>query len=129
MWEVLADLRHLDAGFGAEVRTEPRDGPLAGRDVGAVPEELVRAVVGRAVDLREPGVLADVVRDYGPDDWDRVFGVASAMQPDPGEGRAGWLDALRAGPAALKLFGQYQYGKFQVRDGGYCQIREDDYSV
>jgi len=116
-----------EGGDHVAIRTGKEAGRLAGLGALRAYNYEWRRAIGEEV--RRNVVLADIVRDYGPDDWNRVFGVASAMQPDPGEGRAGWLDALRAGPAALKLFGQYQYGKFNIRDGGYCQIREDDYSV
>ncbi|MFB6205748.1 MAG: NAD(P)/FAD-dependent oxidoreductase [Haloglomus sp.] len=116
-----------EGGDHVAIRTGTEAGRLAGLGaLRAYNYEWKRAI---GDEVRRNVVLADMVRDYGPADWDRVFGVASAMQPDPGEGRAGWLDALRAGPSALRLFGQYQYGKYQNRDGRYCQIREEDYSV
>ncbi len=116
-----------EGGDHVAIRTGKEAGRLAG--LGALRAYNYEWQRAAGDEVRRNVVLADVVRDYGPDDWDRVFDVASAIQPDPGEGRAGWLDALRAGPAALGLFGRYQWGKFGVRDGGYCQIREDDYSV
>jgi electron-transferring-flavoprotein dehydrogenase len=116
-----------EGGDHVAIRTGAEAGRLAGLGaLRAYNHEWQRAI---GEEVRRNVVLADMVREYGPADWDRVFGLASAMQPDPGEGRTNWLDALRAGPGALKLFGQYQLGKLRVRDGGYCQIREDDYRV
>ncbi|WP_276260703.1 NAD(P)/FAD-dependent oxidoreductase [Haloglomus litoreum] len=115
-----------EGGDHVAIRSGKEAGRLAGLGaLRAYNYEWKRAI---GEEVRRNVVLADMVRDYGPSDWDRVFGLASAMQPDEG-GRTDWLDAIRAGPGALKLFAQYQYGKFQNRDGGYCQIREDDYSV
>ena len=34
-----------------------------------------------------------------------------------------------AGFAGAKLFGEYLFRKFGYRNGGYAQVREDDYRV
>jgi flavin-dependent dehydrogenase len=115
-----------EGGDHVAIRTGKEAGRLAGLGALRAYNYEWRRAVGEEV--RRNVVLADMVRDYRPSDWDRVFSMASAMRPDDG-GRTDWLDAIRAGPGALRLFAQYQYGKFGVRDGGYCQVREDDYTV
>jgi flavin-dependent dehydrogenase len=115
-----------EGGDHVAIRSGKEAGRLAGLGALRAYNYEWRRAIGEEV--RRNVVLADMVRDYRPSDWDRVFGLASAMQPDEG-GRTDWFDAIRAGPGALRLFAQYQYGKFRNRDGGYCQIREDDYSV
>jgi flavin-dependent dehydrogenase len=70
--------------------------------------------------------FADVVRDYGPTDWDRTFGVVNRMLRTGGTGTA---NALAAGLSGLRLLGQYSWTKFGYRDDRYVQIREEDYAV
>jgi electron-transferring-flavoprotein dehydrogenase len=71
--------------------------------------------------------MADVVRGYGPDDWDRVFGVVNAIMPE--DGMYDTKDAAFAGLEGLKLYLQYVWTKFGYRKGAYAQIREDDYAI
>ena len=115
-----------EGGDHVAIRSGKEAGRLAGLGALRAYNYEWRRAIGEEV--RRNVVLADLVRGYGPDDWDRVFGLASAMVSDDG-GRTNWSDAIRAGPGALKLFARYQWGKFGVRDGGYCQLHEDDYSV
>jgi electron-transferring-flavoprotein dehydrogenase len=83
----------------------------------AVGDELVRNVA-----------MADMAADYGPDDWDWVFGTADAMLA--GAESYGMFDRkLAAGLDAAKLLGAYRLQKFGLRNGRYVQLRESEYAV
>jgi electron-transferring-flavoprotein dehydrogenase len=38
-------------------------------------------------------------------------------------------DVALTGLYGMRMFLGYRWTKFRYRDGGYCQIREDDYAV
>jgi electron-transferring-flavoprotein dehydrogenase len=83
----------------------------------AIGDELVRNVA-----------MADMAADYGPDDWDWVFGTADAMLA--GAESYGMFDRkLAAGLDAAKLLGAYRLQKFGLRNGRYVQLRESEYAV
>ena len=82
----------------------------------AIGEEVLRNVA-----------LAEMVREFGPDDWDRVFRLVNSVMPEGG--RYATPDIALTGLYGLKLFLGYHWVKLRYRDGGYCQIREDDYAV
>lgn len=71
--------------------------------------------------------MADVVRDYGPDDWDHLFSVVDAIMPK--EDFYDRKDAAFTGVTGLKLYLQYMWTKWRYRKGRYAQIREGDYAV
>lgn len=70
--------------------------------------------------------LAEMVRDWGPDDWDHAFSVADRMLRN-GEYRS-WR-AFTAGVSGLKLLAEYEWRKFGFRNARYVQIHEDEYAV
>ncbi|PSP93943.1 NAD(P)/FAD-dependent oxidoreductase [Halobacteriales archaeon QS_4_62_28] len=70
--------------------------------------------------------FADLVRDFGPDDWDRTFATVSKMQSVSG---SQWRQALAAGTLGVKAVGKYKWIKYGYRDGGYVQLAEDEYIV
>jgi electron-transferring-flavoprotein dehydrogenase len=73
--------------------------------------------------------MADVVADYGPDDWDRTFRAAREMQAATDDG---WLLSRRVASSAtggLKLYAAYKRAKFRYRKGKYAQVRESEYDV
>jgi electron-transferring-flavoprotein dehydrogenase len=114
-----------EGGDHVAVRTGKIAGRLAGMDaLGAYNREWTDAI-GEEV-LRNVA-LADVVRDFGPDDWDRAFAAASEMTGG-GERRPSARGALRTGTTALSLLGRYKWTKFSYRND-YVQIGEDDYAV
>jgi electron-transferring-flavoprotein dehydrogenase len=76
--------------------------------------------------VRRNCVFADMVRGYGPDDWDTVFGLVDDIKGEEGFTPR---QAVYAGATGAKLFGEYAWRKFRYRNGGYAQIREDEYAV
>jgi electron-transferring-flavoprotein dehydrogenase len=74
--------------------------------------------------------MAELVRDFGPADWDRAFRIASRLQALGGEGGITVRRGLSAaGWAGLKLAAGYRWRKYRYRDGRYVQIGEDEYGV
>ncbi|MFC4359356.1 NAD(P)/FAD-dependent oxidoreductase [Halobium salinum] len=73
--------------------------------------------------------FADVVHDYGPDDWDRTFKHVNTLMTD--EGSNGLIDTSKAvaGFGAAKLAIAYKRRKRKFRNGKYVQLRESDYVV
>ena len=70
--------------------------------------------------------FADMVRDWGPADWDRAFTTAGDLM----DARGIKADAaLRGGLHGIKLVFNYKRGKFGYRGGRYVQLREDDFAV
>jgi electron-transferring-flavoprotein dehydrogenase len=70
--------------------------------------------------------FADLVEDYGPAKWDRVFATVTEMQTVDG---SLWRQALAAGTLGLQTVARYKWLKFQYRDGGYVQLPESEYTV
>jgi electron-transferring-flavoprotein dehydrogenase len=83
----------------------------------AIRDELVRNVT-----------MADMARDYGPKDWDWVFGTANEMLAGS-EGFQMFDRKLAAGLDAVKLLGQYRWRKLGFRGDRYVQLRESEYTV
>jgi electron-transferring-flavoprotein dehydrogenase len=81
----------------------------------AVEDELLRNVT-----------LADLVEDYGPDDWDDAFRIARRMLADA-SGYQMFEKTFTAGFGAMKLLWRYKWRKRQLRDGKYVQLRQDEY--
>jgi electron-transferring-flavoprotein dehydrogenase len=71
--------------------------------------------------------FADIVAEYGPRDWNRVFGTVRRLLSGSGGSLVDWKPT--AGLAATKLYAQYRYRKFKHRNGGYVQLREADYTI
>jgi electron-transferring-flavoprotein dehydrogenase len=108
-----------------------RTGAIAGRLAGegdlsdynrewkaAIDDEVLRNVA-----------IADVVHDYGPDDWDWAFRTARQLQTDEDGFRSLSLSRMGAGVSAARLVGAYKKRKLRFRNGKYVQIREDEYRV
>ena len=70
--------------------------------------------------------FADLVRDWGPDDWDRAFTTANDLMDTRGIKADA---ALRGGWRGLKLVLGYKWTKFGYRGGRYVQLREDEFAV
>jgi electron-transferring-flavoprotein dehydrogenase len=73
--------------------------------------------------------FADVVRDYGPDDWDWAFSTARKLQTESGGIRAFDATKIGAGLNAARLVGSYKKTKFKYRRGKYVQLRESEYTI
>ncbi|MFT4922761.1 MAG: electron-transferring-flavoprotein dehydrogenase, partial [Haloarculaceae archaeon] len=70
--------------------------------------------------------MADVVRDFAPADWDRTFDTADTII---NRGDLSLSGLVRSGVTGLKLVGQYHWTRRQFADGGYVQLREDEYGI
>jgi electron-transferring-flavoprotein dehydrogenase len=70
--------------------------------------------------------LADVVRDYGPADWDRAFGTANSLL---NRGEYSWWTILKSGLSGYRMVRQYGSVKDQYRNGGYVQFDESEYDL
>jgi electron-transferring-flavoprotein dehydrogenase len=116
-----------EGGYHVAVRTGREAGSLAAVDSLDRYNEVWKAAIGPEI-LRNV-TFADIVDDYRPDDWDRVFRVAGEMMnTDPS---ASGLLSLKpsAGVEGLKLWWAYKRRKFGFRDGEYVQIPESTYTV
>ncbi|WP_254862728.1 NAD(P)/FAD-dependent oxidoreductase [Halovivax gelatinilyticus] len=113
-----------EGGYHVAVRTGKIAGRLAAVDRLGSYNDVWKRAVGSEI-LRNV-CFADIVGDYQPDDWDRVFDVANGMI---GDGYGGRLLGRRytAGIGATKLLLAYKRRKFRYRDGGYVQFAEDEY--
>jgi electron-transferring-flavoprotein dehydrogenase len=70
--------------------------------------------------------MADVVRDYGPDDWDRIFAATDTIV---NRGEYSWRSILRSGLTGIRLVRTYNGTKRRFADGAYVQFGEDEYGV
>ena len=113
-----------EGGDHVAIRTGKVAGELAARGRLSAYNREWQAAVGDEV--RRNCVFADLVRGYEPDDWDTVFGLVNRVKDDDGfEPR----EAVFAGLTGAKLFGEYLFRKFGYRNGGYAQVRENEYSM
>jgi len=71
--------------------------------------------------------FADIVGDYTPDDWDRVFATTRELLSDDRGSLVNW--GPTAGLSATKLYLTYRLRRFRGRNGGYIQLREADYTI
>ncbi|WP_135830189.1 NAD(P)/FAD-dependent oxidoreductase [Halorussus halobius] len=115
-----------EGGYHVAVRTGRIAGELAGKGRldgyndrwhEAIGDEILRNVT-----------FADIVADYGPDDWDKAFAVASDILADEGEGRL-LKYRVSSGIRGARLVGKYKMTKRTYRNGKYVQFREDEYEV
>ncbi|WP_324757742.1 NAD(P)/FAD-dependent oxidoreductase [Haloarcula sp. GH36] len=77
-------------------------------------------------EIRRNVTFADLVRGWGPSDWDRAFETATALQDVRGIKADA---ALRGGLHGVELVARYKWGKFGYRGNRYAQLHEDDYTV
>jgi electron-transferring-flavoprotein dehydrogenase len=81
-------------------------------------------------EVRRNVAMADLVRGFGPGDWDSTFRVASRMLEVGADGGITLLRGSRAGGlTGLKLAAEYQWHKFRYRGGRVTQLRESEYAV
>ena len=113
-----------EGGDHVAIRTGRIAGRLAARDDLSAYNAEWQAAVGD--EIRRNCVFADMVRGYGPDDWDTVFGLVDRVKD-----REGFepYRTLYSGLTGAKLFAAYLRRKFGYRNGRYAQIRTDDYRV
>ncbi len=82
----------------------------------AIGDEVVRNVA-----------MAELVREYGPEEWDTAFRVASQLNPVGGNRTSVLNGLLGAGFAGLRLVCEYHYYKYQCRNNRYVQLSEAEY--
>jgi electron-transferring-flavoprotein dehydrogenase len=113
-----------EGGDHLAVRTGAIAGTLAGNSdlstyntawKDAIEDEIVRNVT-----------MADMARDYGPDDWDRIFRTARKMLAEE-SGYQMFERKFASGWGAIKLLLSYRWRKRRLLRGGYVNVAEDDY--
>jgi len=70
--------------------------------------------------------MAELVRNYRPSDWDRVFGAAKTMFND---GNYSVGSVFRAGLTGLQMLYGYKRTRNRFKNGGYIQFRESEYCI
>jgi electron-transferring-flavoprotein dehydrogenase len=73
--------------------------------------------------------MADIVREYEPDDWDWAFKTAQSLLDDSVLYNVFNIDNLIARIGAARLLTRYKRTKFHYRNDRYVQIRESEYAV
>ncbi|MFB6102641.1 MAG: NAD(P)/FAD-dependent oxidoreductase [Haloplanus sp.] len=109
---------HVAVRTGAIAGGLAGSGDLSGYNTAwkdAIEDEILRNVT-----------MADMARDYDPEDWDRVFRTARKMLADEAGYRM-FERKFAAGWDAIKLLVSYKWRKRRLRNDGYVNIREDDY--
>jgi electron-transferring-flavoprotein dehydrogenase len=113
-----------EGGDHVAYRTGAVAGRLAGQDrldrynrewQTAINDEVLRNVA-----------FAELVRGWGPGDWDAAFTAGDHMQH---LGGYRWREALQTGWTGLKCVGTYKWYKRKFGDGAYVQVREDEYTT
>ncbi|WP_265111682.1 NAD(P)/FAD-dependent oxidoreductase [Halosolutus halophilus] len=113
-----------EGGYHVAVRTGKIAGRLAATDSLATYNDVWKRAIGD--EIRRNVAFADIVADYGPDDWDRAFDIVTDMQGDSGE-HVLLNRRYSAGIGAAKILAAYKKTKFQYRNGAYVQLSEDEY--
>ncbi|ELY42626.1 NAD(P)/FAD-dependent oxidoreductase [Natronorubrum sulfidifaciens] len=113
-----------EGGYHVAVRT----GKIAGRLAATDSLENYNDVWKRAIgdEIRRNVSFADIVKDYEPDDWDWAFDVINQMQGTTTDNVL-LNQRYSAGLDASKILFAYKKRKFAYRNGGYVQLREDEY--
>jgi len=113
-----------EGGYHVAVRTGKIAGRLAGTDSLENYNDIWKRAVGDEI-LRNVA-FADIVEDYGPDDWDWAFNTVTDMQGGGGD-NVMFSKRYAAGFDAAKLLAAYKRRKFGYRDDRYVQLSEADY--
>ncbi|MEZ3144833.1 NAD(P)/FAD-dependent oxidoreductase [Halobaculum sp. MBLA0143] len=72
--------------------------------------------------------MAEMVRDYDPDDWDADFRTARKMLSDGDSGAYELFERkLTGGLDAARLYLGYKLRKWRLGDGDYLQLTADEY--
>ena len=112
---------HVAARSGAIAGELAADGALSRYNAAwkrAIGDEILRNVS-----------FADIVKSYGPADWDHAFRTARRMIEGHEANGSGQLLRRRAtaGIDAVKLLARYRWTKFGYRGGKYVQLQESAY--
>ncbi|MFB6113696.1 MAG: NAD(P)/FAD-dependent oxidoreductase [Halodesulfurarchaeum sp.] len=73
--------------------------------------------------------MAQVVRDYTPEDWDRAISIARTLQKRKSAGVPTVSTALSVGFPGVRLLGAYWWQKLRFGSGRYVQIAEEEYQI
>ena len=77
-------------------------------------------------EIRRNVTMADVVREYGPADWDEAFATVDKMV---NRGQYTLSSILKAGIPGIKIMWAYKMTKRQYKNGGYVQFSEAEYGL
>ena len=116
--------RQHEGGAHVAIRTGKIAGTLAASDSLKQYNSQWKAAIG--TEIRRNVAFANLVRGFGPSDWDSVFRITNRVLNS--SNTSSTLSALRrAGLGGFKLLSTYKKEKFLLRDGRYVQITESDY--
>jgi electron-transferring-flavoprotein dehydrogenase len=113
-----------EGGDHVAVRTGKIAGRLAGEGRLDRYNDEWQAAIGEEV--RRNVALADLVRGWGPADWDHTFRTVDEML---NHGEYSLSQAITSGASGLRLLGGYKARKFRLRSGRYVQLRENEYTL
>ncbi|ELZ35101.1 flavin-dependent dehydrogenase [Halogeometricum pallidum JCM 14848] len=80
-------------------------------------------------EVRRNVAFADVVRDYGPDDWDRAFSIARKLMSASSNDSLFKMGKIRSGLSAARFVTNYKKTKRKFRGDRYVQLSEDEYAL
>ncbi|MCT9097194.1 NAD(P)/FAD-dependent oxidoreductase [Haloarchaeobius sp. HME9146] len=115
-----------EGGYHVACRTGKIAGRLAAVDSLDRYNEVWRNTVGD--ELLRNVTFADIVAEYGPDDWDRTFEMTNKLISDGSDGSL-IKSRLSGGLSGMKLLAKYKRTKRSLRKNGYFKLTEDDYTV
>ncbi len=114
-----------EGGDHVAVRTGKIAGRLAAEDAMEAYNDAWKDAIGD--ELLRNVAMADVVEEYGPDEWDNTFRIARALQEGSDDGwELNRRNAMSVG-GGLKLYTAYRRAKFRYRKGKYVQLEESEY--
>lgn len=112
-----------EGGYHVAVRSGKIAGTLAATgDIESYNDEW-KAVIGE--ELLRNIAFADIVEEYGPDDWDRTFSMVDTLLGDDGKGLS--KSRFSSGVRGAKLVARYKRAKFGYRNG-YVQVEASEYT-
>ncbi|ADQ66713.1 flavin-dependent dehydrogenase [Halogeometricum borinquense DSM 11551] len=116
-----------EGGDHVAVRTGAIAGELAASGDLSTYNDRWKAAIGDEV--RRNVAFADVVRGYGPDDWDRGFAAARKMMESSSDKLFDLnMGTVRAGLSVGRVATQYKKAKYKSRSDKYVQLSEDEYA-
>ncbi|SFR61229.1 NAD(P)/FAD-dependent oxidoreductase [Halogeometricum limi] len=80
-------------------------------------------------EVRRNVALSDVVRDYGPDDWDKAFSVARKLMEASSGDTLFKMNNVTAGLTAARLVATYKKTKYGLRGDRFVQLHADEFVV
>ncbi|GGM72754.1 electron-transferring-flavoprotein dehydrogenase [Halarchaeum rubridurum] len=114
-----------EGGDHVAIRTGKLAGELAALDRLEAYNDAWKDAIGDEI-LRNVAI-ADVVEEYGPDDWDTAFRVCRQMLESADSGKIVTRKNASVGLDGIRLYKNYKSAKFRYRKGKYTQLREAEY--